>query len=295
MRLDAERDKVDGIAWMIPLGDTLSVGISVDNDRFSQSEVEKRELRQRLDEAFTRRGVDYRYFYPEHKKETMEIVHRYYRRDRAHGANWVLAGGSYISIWFPSGAGLWTTLAVSRMAKLLIEEPLKYGPEYQEMMTEPLLRFHELLEGMARGPLFCDNRQVFRFWSQWLAGIPLRLADFLSLETDAMNTNRFDWLRRFSRTMIRHSLLQLFCWGFPVIRLRNPDQLGDQADSFSGYYNEQGFTRKMRFGVRCSTWVSTIIVEQLSRNCSRRAKRDARSGEQPMVHLGKRFADTKPF
>ena len=44
-------------------------------------------------------------------------------RDRAYGQNWLLVGGTYITIWFPSSAGLWTVTAACGMAERLMDEP----------------------------------------------------------------------------------------------------------------------------------------------------------------------------
>ena len=53
------------------------------------------------------------------------------------------------TIWFPSSAGLWTTTAAAGMVGRLLAEPAR-GAWYERTMRG-LLRFHDLLEGMAQG------------------------------------------------------------------------------------------------------------------------------------------------
>ncbi|MCL4692159.1 MAG: hypothetical protein KJ060_06585, partial [Candidatus Hydrogenedentes bacterium] len=155
LRLDRDTDGIDGISWLIPLGDTLSVGISIDSQSERNAGLSKEEVMRLLDAAYARRSIDYRSSF-QTAVATQKVRHRYFVRDRAYGANWILVGGTFVQIWFPSSSGVWATTAVTGMIRTLLENPSYAGAQYESMMRG-LLRFHNTLEDMIHGPVFSSR------------------------------------------------------------------------------------------------------------------------------------------
>ena len=236
LRLDQENDSIEGISWLIPLGDTLSVGISVDDEKFGKDTLDKFDLMAKLDVAWKRRGVDYRELFPRHERATPEIVHRYYRRDRSTGANWHLPGGSYISIWFPSSAGLWTTLAAVRLAPEFLSDPENAGKKYEAILTKSLTGFHSHLEGMIHGPVFKQRSHPFRFWGKWLAAVPLRFSDYLALESN----HRWHPLLRPLKA-IGQIMTETIAFQFVYMFVRKREKINLLGEQPHNYFNRPAF------------------------------------------------------
>lgn len=179
-RLDEKYDGVDAMSWMIPLGKTLSVGMSVDA-KSPRGDDDEQVLMRTLSDAWARRGIDYRKVFPE-ERPIQQLRHSYFLRDRAYGKNWLLVGPTFITIWFPGSTGLWTVLAAAGMGKRLIERP-ELGKFYENAMR-PLLRFHKILDQVARGPLWKSSLQVYHFFGRGGALIWGRIADYLRIRDD---------------------------------------------------------------------------------------------------------------
>jgi flavin-dependent dehydrogenase len=207
LRLDQKFDGIDAMSWMIPLGKTLSVGMSLDA-KSARGDDDAEALMHTLSEAWRRRGVDYRPIFPE-ERPIQQLRHSYFVRDRAFGANWLLVGPTFITIWFPGSTGLWTVLAAAGMAKRLVERP-EMGEFYQRSMRS-LLRFHQILDEVARGPIWKSSFQVYRFFGRGGALIWGRVADYLRIRDDDYGwwkpiswlLNALDWVGwRFAPAMV---------------------------------------------------------------------------------------------
>jgi hypothetical protein len=192
LRLDKEFDGVDAISWLIPVGKTLSVGMSVDAGEHGQKDAA--ELMALLERAYYRRGLELRRFYPEQFQPIQELRHGYFVRERAWGRNWLLAGGGFVNIWFPASTGLWTATAAAGMAPALIENP-GLGATYEKYMRG-LVKLHRLWDGLVRGPHFRSSIQVYRFLMRGMHFIPSRVAHYLRiLDGDHRAWRRpLDWL-----------------------------------------------------------------------------------------------------
>ena len=79
-----------------------------------------------LSAAFAQRGIDYRSTFSS-QRPIADLTQRYFVRERAFGKNWLLVGGTFIQIWYPSSSGLWTVVAAAGMAPHLINEPMRFG------------------------------------------------------------------------------------------------------------------------------------------------------------------------
>lgn len=253
--LEREPDGMDGIAWLIPLGSTVSVGVSVDNDRFGEATLDGEQVMRLLNEAFARRGVDYPTLFPDRRRPIMQLTHRYYVRDRACGANWLLVGGTYMSVWFPTSGGLWTVTAALRLIPRIMDEPESMGARYEEVL-QSLLVFHDNLEKMIHGRPFCTNQEAYLFWSKWLSGFVWRMGHYLGL-LSAVRNRRFEryqpfiWAAAWFRKL---PAVQMIVWGFVVTRSRKPTDRRQQADSFDGYFHQTRF-RVRNYLLGYLTWL----------------------------------------
>ena len=136
VRLFSETDGLEAIAWCIPLGDYVSVGVSMSAD---ESQLSDDELLSRTAIAFIRYGIDYRRRFSQ-PAETKGLRHSYFVYDRAYGANWLLAGPSFCQVWWMAGAGVGTALSAAKLAPKLLRDPERWGAEYD--------RYMKRLEGM---------------------------------------------------------------------------------------------------------------------------------------------------
>lgn len=139
-RLMLEPDGVDGFAWCIPVGDTLSVGISTEaNDCDCSAE----ELIDLTEQAYRRRGLEFTAKFGQRTSLTT-LRNKYFIQDRLSGANWMLAGTSACQIWYMSGSGVGLGLAAAHIATKFLTNPARYGRLYQHY-ANGLVKAHEIL------------------------------------------------------------------------------------------------------------------------------------------------------
>jgi hypothetical protein len=127
LRLFRAIDGVDALAWYIPLPGYVSIGVSADD---GSHDLADDELLDAVAAAYERRGLRFRDRYPQ-ASPTMALRYRDYLHGRAYGANWSLAGGTYLSVSWMAGAGVGTSFAAARMAPALIADPLRAGSAYE--------------------------------------------------------------------------------------------------------------------------------------------------------------------
>lgn len=141
MRLYPDVDGVDGLAWCIPLHRHVSIGVGMRADDNTLSDDELLDIAER---AYARRGIVYRQYYPE-PMVARGFKHRYYIHERAYGANWLLAGGSYCQIWWMAGAGSGAGLTAAQIALKFMAAPQKTGRRFQKHM-QMLINTHSAFE-----------------------------------------------------------------------------------------------------------------------------------------------------
>jgi hypothetical protein len=193
LRLDREFDGIDAMSWLIPIGRTLSVGLSFDA-RGEHGERDAGEVIELVQRAYYRRGLEFRRHYPEEFEPIQELRHTYFIRDRAWGRNWLVSGNGFVNIWFPSSAGLWTATAAAGLAPRLIERP-ELGARFEKYMRS-LVSLHRLWDGLVRGPHFKSSAHVYHFISRGMHFIPRRIAHYLRIldEDHALWRRPIDWL-----------------------------------------------------------------------------------------------------
>jgi flavin-dependent dehydrogenase/acyl carrier protein len=127
LRAEKAHDGIQGVSWLIPLGDYISVGISMNPEDVGDKTPE--EVITLLTKAYQNRGLDYTKYFPR-RKEIINIPSQHYAYDRFVGKNWALVGGSGINAWFTSGSNLSIVTCMATMADKIIEQPEVYGEHY---------------------------------------------------------------------------------------------------------------------------------------------------------------------
>lgn len=145
VRLYPSVDCIDAMAWCIPLKSYVSIGVSVNPEKFTGSDEE---LLQLVEQAYARRGLRYRDGFPV-AGPVMGLKHRYFAHERAYGANWLLSGPAYCQVWWMSGSGVGTALASAHVAPDVVKAPVEVGRAYENYLKE-LLGIHETFDWFAR-------------------------------------------------------------------------------------------------------------------------------------------------
>jgi len=121
-------DGISGVSWLIPLGDYISVGVSIAETDIGNDTPE--EVITKLTRAYQRRGVDYSSKFFPRRKEIVVVPSQHYMYDRFVGKNWALVGGSAANTWFTSGSNISMLCCMGCMADLILKEPEIYGEHY---------------------------------------------------------------------------------------------------------------------------------------------------------------------
>jgi hypothetical protein len=138
-------DGLDAMAWCIPLGSYVSIGVSCNPERCTMPDEA---LLEKVEQAYARRGLQYRDGFPV-PGPVMSLRHQYFAHRRAYGANWLLTGPAYCQVWWMSGSGVGTALASAHVAADAVREPLRVGRAYENYLKE-LLGIHETFDWFAR-------------------------------------------------------------------------------------------------------------------------------------------------
>jgi flavin-dependent dehydrogenase len=179
VRLFREDDGIDALAWCIPLGSYVSVGLSL---RDGETEVDDDALLEAAHRAFARYGIRYgeRFTLP---ARTMGLRHRYFIHDRAYGANWLLAGPSFCQVWWMAGAGVGSAFAAAEVAPRILRDPMGVGRTYESYLR-PLVDIHETFDFFATIERSSVTPDVLSYNSdRFVLGNLLRLADSTRLRT----------------------------------------------------------------------------------------------------------------
>lgn len=195
VRLFPESDGLDAIAWLIPLGDYVSVGVSM---AASETDLDDEALLERTAAAFARYGIDYRRRYPERVKPK-GLRHAYFAYERAAGANWLLAGPSFCQVWWMAGAGVGTALAAAQLAPKLLDDPERWGAEYDRYMRQ-LVPIHDTFDFFALTPRDgYEPASLYRFSDRFVVTNLTRLAGATRIRRSRLASalsDAFAWLFR---------------------------------------------------------------------------------------------------
>ena len=195
VRLFPATDGVEAIAWCIPLGDYISVGVSA---AAAATDLDDESLMERTAAAFARHGIDYRQRFSD-RAELKALRHSYFAYERAFGANWLLAGPSFCQVWWMTGAGVGTALAAAQLAPKLLRDPARWGAEYDRYM-QMLLPLQNTFDFFALSRWEEYNpATLHRFSDKFVVTSLVRLAEQTRLRASrlAMMTRRpIRWLFR---------------------------------------------------------------------------------------------------
>ncbi len=196
-------DGIHAIAWCIPLGSYVSIGITTLGDTDPNAYPEE-ELLALVEDAFRRRGICYRDRYPCH---TLIKSHpnQYYVQERAYGANWLLVGPAYISVCWIAGAGIGSILAAAEIAAPVLKNPRKYGAAYQRHLLH-LADMHQTLNWFVEAPYeMLTSEAIVRQMDKAVLANARRLLMSPRLGTNTLRTAVCDFLLYMSRktTFIR--------------------------------------------------------------------------------------------
>lgn len=124
---DEEFDQLSGVSWLIPLGNYVSVGISMLPEDIRGRTTE--EIIALLTKAYERRGLRYTQYFTR-RKEVISVPSNHFMYDRFCGENWALVGGSGSSTWFTSGSNMSIAAFMASIAPKIVKEPQMYGKHY---------------------------------------------------------------------------------------------------------------------------------------------------------------------
>ena len=134
VRLFRGSDGADAMAWCIPLGEYVSVGVSASA---TETALDDESMLERTAAALARRGIDYRRRFSD-RAELKALRHSYFAYERAWGSNWLLAGPSFCQVWWLAGAGVGTALTAAQLAPKILDDPQRWGAEYDHYMKQLL-------------------------------------------------------------------------------------------------------------------------------------------------------------
>jgi flavin-dependent dehydrogenase len=147
VRLLPASDGVDAMAWCIPLGGYVSIGVSASA---TETALDDEALLERTAVALARHGIDHRRRFS-NRAELKALRHSYFAYDRAWGPNWLLAGPSFCQVWWLAGAGVGTALTAAQLAPKILEDPHRWGAEYDHYMKQ-LLPIQDTFDYFVRTP-----------------------------------------------------------------------------------------------------------------------------------------------
>jgi flavin-dependent dehydrogenase len=131
LRLNAQTDQVEGLAWCIPIGNSVSVGTSVDP---AAGTTNSALLLDWVEKAYAKRGIDIASSFPE-RGDTVALTYEHYNHERCYGSNWLLAGPACCQFWFPAAAGVATGLLAARLAPAVLQPWDDAAALYQTYVT----------------------------------------------------------------------------------------------------------------------------------------------------------------
>lgn len=137
-------DGLNGLAWAIPLGSYISVGISMPMD---DNELADDEVMKLVEEAYARRGLDFVRTFSEPRSFMSVPRQQYFMHERGYGANWLMAGPSFGQVWFPSASGVGAALVAGQLAPQFLQSPQQAGEAY-EGYVRGLLESHKTFDRM---------------------------------------------------------------------------------------------------------------------------------------------------
>lgn len=227
IRLERQHDGIDGLGWMIPLGDEVSLGLDVDAQADGADEVGDAMLVDAVIRAFERRRMRVTRLFPS-SGAVRHLTHRHYVRERAHGANWLLAGTAFGRVWSPASASLAVGAMAAYLAPRFIDAPTEVGARYEACARERLLAERRFVDVLSSG-LPRQVHELYRFWGAWRQWTRGFVSEELRIAAGLPAARPASGLRRM---LDRSELWGLARSGFSEIEARRIDEPGQWRRPF---------------------------------------------------------------
>lgn len=177
LRLEKPRRAVDGLAWCIPLGSYVSIGVSVDP---ATTKTNAAALINEVAKAYWQVGIDAATRFP-NPSDPVDFRYEHYNHQRCFGRNWLLLGAACSQVWFPSASGVGVGLMAARIAPRWLKDPLGWGRVYQAI-NDQTLAAHAALDWLATGsPAEMTRGEILRRGAVMIGGNVSRLVSYLEL------------------------------------------------------------------------------------------------------------------
>lgn len=177
LRLYPELDGVSALAWCIPLGNTISMGVTTPLADPQQTDDE---LLQMARHGLARYGIDFGSEFTE-RSPVRRARMEFYTHARAHGANWLLTSAAHTQVWWTTSAGVDTSIAAANASVAFLKEPDRVGALYHQYLR-PLVQsqsFWNWVTTHAYGSVSDEDTIQFSrrlFWSisnRWVKSLRL--------------------------------------------------------------------------------------------------------------------------
>ena len=166
VRMYRDMDGANGLAWAIPLGSYISVGVSMPQ---GDNELPAEEVLALTLDAYHRRGMPIGDTFTD-RREVIDIPRQeYFFHERAYGANWLLAGPPYGQIWFPSSSGVGAALVAGAIAPVILDRPAQVGQAYQGYVLS-LMESHHIFDRMIERHYSSMTRDLVKKESNRIVG-----------------------------------------------------------------------------------------------------------------------------
>ena len=227
LRLVRRYDEIDGVAWAIPLGSYISVGVSVDADANHSSDDE---LIQLTDAAYERRGVGFKSVFTEPTR-IKGLLYEHTRTPRIHGGNWVQIGYTSNQIWFTSGSSVGASCFVANLAPQFLRSPRRAARLYKRYVRS-LWRTHWCHDGIFNQPFPETELSASRkLWVDMIGFISSNEDRYMLYSIAKGQENPLQSALRFSSQVVKKLPGHVAVLARRYVSLARPDDLGEQSQS----------------------------------------------------------------
>lgn len=154
VRMYKEVEGIDAVCWAISQGGYISVGASID---LEQSKLlDNQDVIDKVVVAYKDRGIDIKQYYKGQKEVMVVPYTQHFISKKLHGKNWLLAGGTAVQAWFPSGSNISISIIAAKIAPKLISGDSSEWLKMYEKVCENLKTLHFNYDRFCSG--FCKKK-----------------------------------------------------------------------------------------------------------------------------------------
>ncbi len=169
VRTEPDQDQISGFGWVIPIGDHVSLGVSVNDE--DPTDLTDEQILEHFALACRKRGVPL----VDHAKQvapTRCIRNTHFAHDKVHGANWVLSGPTACQVWFSTGTAVGFATFAAALAPQLMKRSRRAQNLYQQYITS-LRGSHDVITAMREDTL--TPADMTRFTNKIYVGNGIRM------------------------------------------------------------------------------------------------------------------------